>query len=126
MIILQNVVYHPNAKLLKSKSAENDYQSEGLYAGPEFANLDEDLQVLFERYLDERGINTALALFVPDYIEYKEQKEYLRWLESKTLNYPEFVLHLLWLTQIFYRCKGICRCLDVNPNDCRTRNYGYG
>lgn len=82
MIILQNIVYHPNAKILKSKSAENDYQSEGLYAGPEFANLDEDLQVLFERYLDERGINTSLALFVPDYIEYKEQKEYLRWLEN--------------------------------------------
>ncbi|RPB18714.1 mitochondrial glyco protein [Terfezia boudieri ATCC MYA-4762] len=82
MIILQNVIYHPNPKLLKFKSAENDYQSEGLYAGPEFANLDEDLQVLFERYLDERGINTALALFVPDYIEYKEQKEYLRWLEN--------------------------------------------
>ncbi|KAF8461138.1 glycoprotein suaprga1 [Kalaharituber pfeilii] len=82
MIILQNVIYHESPGLLKTKSAENDYQSEGLYAGPEFANLDEDLQVLFERYLDERGINTALALFVPDYIEYKEQKEYLRWLEK--------------------------------------------
>ena len=111
MIILQNVVYHPNAKLLRSKSAENDYQSEGLYAGPEFANLDEDLQVLFERYLDERGINTALALFVPDYIEYKEQKEYLRWLESTSRNYPG-VLHLLWLTPTFQvsRNSSLLRC----------------
>ena len=81
---MQNVIHHQNSNLLKSKSAENDYQSEGLYAGPEFGNLDEDLQVLFEKYLDERGINTALALFIPDYIEYKEQKEYLRWLESKS------------------------------------------
>ena len=83
MVILQNVTYHRTPQLLRSKSAENDYQNEGLYPGPEFNNLDEDLQVLFERYLDERGINTALALFIPDYIEYKEQKEYLRWLESK-------------------------------------------
>lgn len=82
MIILQNIVHHKNTDLLKTKSAENDYQSEGLYAGPEFANLDDELQVLFERYLDERGINTALALFVPEYIEYKEEKEYTRWLES--------------------------------------------
>ena len=82
MIVLQNVIYHNSSDLLKAKSAESDYQSEGLYAGPEFGNLDEDLQVLFERYLDERGINTALALFVPDYIEFKEQREYLTWLES--------------------------------------------
>jgi complement component 1 Q subcomponent-binding protein len=53
-----------------------------MYAGPPFGNLDEDLQVLFERYLDERGINTSLALFVPDYIDFKEQKEYLSWLEN--------------------------------------------
>ena len=26
--------------------------------------------------------NTALAIFVPDYIDMKEQKEYVRWLEN--------------------------------------------
>ena len=82
LIIVQNVIFHSSPELLRTKSAENDYQSEGLYAGPEFGNLDEELQLLFERYLDERGINTALALFVPDYIEFKEQREYLKWLES--------------------------------------------
>lgn len=82
MIIVQSILYHNNADLLKNKSAENDYQSEGLYAGPLFANLDDELQDIFERYLDERGINTALALFVPDYIEYKEEKEYTKWLEN--------------------------------------------
>jgi len=46
--------------------------------------LDEDLQLLLERYLDERGINTALALFVPDYVDFKEQREYLSWLSSKS------------------------------------------
>ena len=35
---------------------------------------------MLEQYLDARGINTALALFIPDYIDVKEQKEYLGWL----------------------------------------------
>ena len=43
--------------------------------------LDVD-RMLLERYLDERGVNTALAIFVPDYIDMKEQKEYVRWLEN--------------------------------------------
>jgi hypothetical protein len=32
------------------------------------------VQELFERYLEERGVNSALALFVPEYAEHKEQK----------------------------------------------------
>lgn len=53
-----------------------------LYVGPPFINLGEDLQVFFlffvflKRYLDERGINTALASVVPDSIDMKEQKEH--------------------------------------------------
>ena len=35
-----------------------------------------------ERYLEERGINTALATFIPDYAELKEQKEYISWLKN--------------------------------------------
>ena len=51
-----------------------------LYTGPPFQQLDEEVQGLLEQYLDVRGINTALALFIPDYIDVKEQKEYLGWL----------------------------------------------
>ena len=50
--------------------------------GPPFNNLDEDLQILLEKYLEERGINTRLALFIPDYIDHKEQKEYIKWLNN--------------------------------------------
>lgn len=53
-----------------------------LYTGPPFNNLDEDLQILLEKYLEERGVNTRLALFIPDYIDHKEQKEYVKWLNS--------------------------------------------
>lgn len=83
MIVIDNVLYHKSTELATAKTAHADWERRGLYAGPPFANLDEDLQVLLERYLDERGINTALALFIPDYIDYKEQKEYVSWLSSK-------------------------------------------
>ncbi|CAG8539479.1 3154_t:CDS:10 [Diversispora eburnea] len=43
---------------------------------------DSKLAVLFEKYLEERGISTSVALFIPNYVEYKEQKEYVSWLEN--------------------------------------------
>jgi complement component 1 Q subcomponent-binding protein len=82
MVVVENVFYHKNAALATAQTAEADWERRGAYAGPPFGNLDEDLQVLLERYLDERGINTQLALFIPDYIDFKEQKEYLSWLEN--------------------------------------------
>jgi len=82
MIVIDNVFYHQTARLATEDSVEADWERRGSYGGPPFGNLDEDLQVIMERFLDERGINTALALFVPDYIDYKEQKEYVRWLKN--------------------------------------------
>lgn len=55
-------------------------QSETAYAGPPFQQLDEEVQGIIESYLDARGINSALANFLPEYIDVKEQKEYLGWL----------------------------------------------
>ena len=81
-IIIDNVYYYKDAKLAHAKTADLAHNRQELYVGPPFGNLDEDLQVVLERYLDERGVNTALALFVPDYIDMKEQKEYLAWLEN--------------------------------------------
>ncbi len=81
-IIIDNVYYYKEASLAHAKTADVAHNRQELYVGPPFGNLDEDLQVVLERYLDERGINTALALFVPDYIDTKEQKEYLVWLAN--------------------------------------------
>jgi complement component 1 Q subcomponent-binding protein len=82
MVVIDNVYYYTDASHAHAKTAEKVHERQDLYVGPPFSNLDEDLQVLLERYLEERGINTALAVFVPDYIDMKEQKEYLRWLEN--------------------------------------------
>ncbi|KAI9840907.1 MAG: hypothetical protein M1837_001234 [Sclerophora amabilis] len=80
-VVIDNVYYHADSSTVPTAGSD-DAKDTGAYLGPPFGNLDDDLQVLLERYLDERGVNTALALFVPDYIDYKEQKEYLNWLSN--------------------------------------------
>jgi complement component 1 Q subcomponent-binding protein len=82
MIMIENAYFYGDASLAHAKTADKIHARQDLYVGPPFSNLDEDLQVLLERYLEERGVNTALAIFVPDYIDMKEQKEYLNWLSN--------------------------------------------
>ncbi|SAM08431.1 hypothetical protein [Absidia glauca] len=79
---VESVMYYKDGKLASDASAESDWQRRGLYIGPQFGELDEGLQSLFEKYLEERGVNAGLAAFLPDYVEYKEQKEYTQWLEN--------------------------------------------
>ena len=86
-IVIDNVYFFKDAELADAKTAELDWKRRNLYEGPPFGNLDEDLQVLLERYLDERGVNTALAMWVPEYIDFKEQREYLNWLSSKSISH---------------------------------------
>lgn len=82
---IEEVSYFNKPDLAHAQTAEKDWDRQSLYAGPPFENLDEDLQSFLERYLEERGINSELANMIPDYIQVKEQKEYVRWLESKFL-----------------------------------------
>jgi complement component 1 Q subcomponent-binding protein len=82
--LIEDLAWFENAENADPQTAEANWSKQSLYAGPPFANLDEDLQLLMEKYLEERGINTRLALFIPDYIDHKEQKEYIRWLKSKS------------------------------------------
>lgn len=106
-ITIDNVYHFPSADLAEAKTAEKDWARRSLYTGPPFGQLDEDLQVLLERFLDERGINTSMALFIPDYIDMKEQKEYISWLGSKSNPYCAF--SPLILTFGRYRDEVFCR-----------------
>jgi complement component 1 Q subcomponent-binding protein len=81
-IIVENMFYYDDIKVAKVENAEFAQKRAELYPGPPFGSLDEDLQVLMDRFLEERGINQALAVFVPDYVDVKEQSEYLRWLNN--------------------------------------------
>ncbi|OBZ82753.1 hypothetical protein A0J61_09195 [Choanephora cucurbitarum] len=70
------------AKLEDMASDNIGEQRQDLYMGPVFEELEEEVQTTFARYLEERGIDTALATFLPDYIDYKEQREYVHWLRN--------------------------------------------
>ncbi|BGO91157.1 hypothetical protein NBRC10512_005749 [Rhodotorula toruloides] len=82
MFTINNISFYPDADLALGMSSEDDWKRQGLYMGPAFDNLDEAVQTEFEEYLEERGINSSLALLIPDLAEWKEQKEYVRWLEG--------------------------------------------
>lgn len=81
-IVVENVFFYDDAKMAKLDSPEAARQRSEVYPGPPFGSLDEDLQVLMERFLEERGITQVMAAFIPDYVDVKEQAEYLRWLNK--------------------------------------------
>jgi complement component 1 Q subcomponent-binding protein, mitochondrial len=81
-IVVENLYYFSKAELAHGKTADASHAAQDVYPGPPFGSLDEDLQVLLERYLEERGVTQALAVFVPDYMDAKEQREYSAWLNN--------------------------------------------
>ncbi|KAI1149690.1 mitochondrial glycoprotein [Nemania diffusa] len=81
-ILVESFYYYNDPKMAHSSSPEAVHGAEDVYPGPPFGSLDEDLQLLMERYLEERGISQAMAVFVPDYMDVKEQREYQNWLQN--------------------------------------------
>ncbi|KAH7887096.1 mitochondrial glycoprotein [Phlebopus sp. FC_14] len=80
--IVDNISFYPDAQLGTELTADADWKRRGLYIGPQFDTLDVSVQEEFEKFLQERGINENLAMFIPEYSEFKEQKEYVRWLDN--------------------------------------------
>ncbi|KAI2467370.1 mitochondrial glycoprotein [Annulohypoxylon bovei var. microspora] len=81
-VMVENFYYFKDSKLAHGETAETAHAAQDVYPGPPFGTLDEDLQLLMERYLEERGVTQALAVFVPDYMDIKEQREYQNWLKD--------------------------------------------
>ncbi|XP_044486494.1 uncharacterized protein At2g39795, mitochondrial-like isoform X1 [Mangifera indica] len=52
------------------------------YVGPEFKELDDELQDSLYTYLEERGIDEQLAIFLHEYIRNKEKTEFIGWMQS--------------------------------------------
>lgn len=81
-LVVDNLYYYKDAAHAHETTADAAHSAQRVYPGPAFGSLDEDLQVLLDRYLEERGITQALAVFVPDYLDAKEQREYLGFLNN--------------------------------------------
>ncbi|OMO59123.1 Mitochondrial glycoprotein family protein [Corchorus capsularis] len=52
------------------------------YEGPDFQDLDENLQKAFHKYLEIRGIKPRTTNFLHEYMINKDNKEYSRWLKN--------------------------------------------
>ncbi|EXC04698.1 Uncharacterized protein L484_009891 [Morus notabilis] len=71
---------------LAVKHPENE--DELAYSGPDFHDLDENLQKSFHKYLEIRGIKPSTTNFLHEYMINKDSKEYLLWLK-KVKNFIE-------------------------------------
>ncbi|KAJ3714990.1 mitochondrial glycoprotein [Lentinula raphanica] len=80
--VIDNITYYQEGSLASDLTAEADWKRRGIYMGPQFDTLDIGLQEEFDKFLQERGIDQSLALFIPEFAEFKEQGEYVRWLEG--------------------------------------------
>jgi hypothetical protein len=91
---IETVSYYKDAKLANDLTADSDYKRRGTYVGPQFEHLDINLQEGFEAFLAERGIDESLALLIPEFAEWKEQR--VRYLIAN-------VMHRVSLTIAFFR-----------------------
>ncbi|KAJ3781265.1 mitochondrial glycoprotein [Lentinula aff. detonsa] len=80
--VIDNITYYKEGSLATDLTAEADWKRRGIYMGPQFDTLDIGLQEEFDKFLQERGIDQSLALFIPEFAEHKEQREYVGWLEG--------------------------------------------
>jgi complement component 1 Q subcomponent-binding protein len=98
---IETVSFYKDAKLASELTAEADYKRRGTYIGPEFEHLDVTVQEGFEAYLAERGIDESLALFIPDYAEWKEQKVYITLIVGRYNTYALFFQdYVSWLNNV--------------------------
>jgi complement component 1 Q subcomponent-binding protein len=105
-VVLESFWYLKDASMVSPKSFEAEKKRLDQYTGPNFANLDEGLQEQIETFVSNRGINEELATFVVDYIDWKEQREYVQWLESKSIKSSRYC-ECCWLT-FTSRRQGFC------------------
>uniref|UniRef100_A0A0D9WPW2 Mitochondrial glycoprotein domain-containing protein n=1 Tax=Leersia perrieri TaxID=77586 RepID=A0A0D9WPW2_9ORYZ len=61
---------------------QNSHDSENLYGGPPFHDLDESLKKALHRYLEVRGIKHSLHDWLLEYMMSKDEKEYVVWLKN--------------------------------------------
>ncbi|TFK73419.1 mitochondrial glyco protein [Pluteus cervinus] len=80
--LVDNISFYKDSQLGTELTAEADWNRRGLYIGPQFDTLDLTLQEEFDKWLRERGVNETVAMFIPEYAEHKEQKEYIHWLKN--------------------------------------------
>ncbi|KAI3458650.1 hypothetical protein Pfo_015313 [Paulownia fortunei] len=75
---------YPDEIAIDSLSVKDPENSEDqiAYEGPDFADLDENLQKAFHKYLEIRGIKPSTTNFLHGYMVDKDSREYITWLKN--------------------------------------------
>ena len=79
---IDQVSYFKDAKLALDETAEGDWRRQEAYGGPTFDDLDNKVKTAFTEFLAERGFDNELSEYIPAYLDFKEQAEYVNWLEG--------------------------------------------
>ncbi|KAK6234249.1 hypothetical protein QUC31_006655 [Theobroma cacao] len=78
-----NCTAFPDEVAIDSLTVRNPDSEDVLaYEGPDFHDLDENLQKAFHKYLEIRGIKPSTTNFLHEYMINKDGREYLRWLKN--------------------------------------------
>ncbi|XP_072977716.1 uncharacterized protein At2g39795, mitochondrial-like [Typha angustifolia] len=80
-----NCTAYPDEIVIDSMSVRENNPSEEemiAYEGPDFNDLDENLQKAFHKYLEIRGISPMTTNFLHEYMINKDSREYLHWLKN--------------------------------------------
>ncbi|KAL3838450.1 hypothetical protein ACJIZ3_023041 [Penstemon smallii] len=75
---------YPDEIAIDSLSVKDPENSEDqiAYEGPDFTDLDENLQKAFHKYLEIRGIKPSTTNFLHGYMVDKDSREYITWLKN--------------------------------------------
>lgn len=69
--------------IVPSEDSSATTDEDELYRGPILEDLPEDVRVEFDTYVKEEcGVDEDVATFVAMYADYREQAEYVRWLQE--------------------------------------------
>ncbi|XVE99624.1 hypothetical protein REPUB_Repub03eG0216000 [Reevesia pubescens] len=78
-----NCTAFPDEIAIDSLTVRNpETELELAYEGPDFHDLDENLQKAFHKYLEIRGIKPSTTNYLHEYMINKDSQEYLRWLKN--------------------------------------------
>ncbi|KAB2598291.1 hypothetical protein D8674_001211 [Pyrus ussuriensis x Pyrus communis] len=79
-----SVTAYPDEFQIDGLAVKNPGDSEDqiAYEGPDFHDLDENLQKAFHKYLEVRGIKPSTTNFLHEYMLNKDSKEYANWLQQ--------------------------------------------
>ncbi|KAJ6837990.1 uncharacterized protein M6B38_322115 [Iris pallida] len=76
---------YPDEVVIDAMSVRDSTRSDEemvAYEGPEFQELDDNLQKAFHKYLELRGISAITTNFLHEYMINKDSREYLFWLKN--------------------------------------------